>query len=458
MLGLTVKLLLQQSQRVSCRQPFFRRPWMLECFPILIHGRRNIKPSLAVTAGRLQHSSDESHSDRRGFFFAALWLLLLLMPVYPEYDKILLALGVFWILWRWLPQRPRLGLEFLHLPLAAFFGWMLVSTIAAVDSTHAWDDYFFWVAHLLAFLMFVDVVRTPRQLGLLALALVLGHTYLGLACIADYFTGVYRIGGPGDYWPTVLGCYLNFALPWTIGIAYVAKSANLRFLLALVILLLLFALGATLARASLIGLFVTLLVLSKYFLDWHRWRFPLVLVSLFVLLLLFPGFLARLHLIAPETLGDLEFSRPMFWKSSLDLLDEGTRLVTGVGMGNSFHLVFRHEPVATVDGDFYALPHAHNFLIHFLVIWGLPGLLAYLWFVGSCTAEIAKTFRHNPSSLGRWIQWVALATLLGFWVEELFHVSVLYRNNMAFYWWTLAVGIVAGRLPVEGTKREQEAA
>jgi len=380
------------------------------------------------------------------------------MPVYPKYDKILLALGAFWVLWRWLPQRPKLGLEFLHLPLVAFFGWMFISTITAVDTAHALDDLLFWTAHLLAFLMFIDVVHTRRQLAWLALALVLGHAYLGVACFADYFTGVYRIGGPGDYWPTVLGCYLNFALPWTLAIAYLVKNPNLRFLLALVVLLLLFALGATLARASLIGLFVTLLMLAKYFMKWNQWRVPLLLVSLFLLLLLFPGFLARVHLIGPETLGDLEFSRPMFWKSSLDLLEEGTRLVTGVGMGKSYNLVFRHEPVATVDGDFYQLPHAHNFLIHFLIIWGLPGLLAYLWFVGSCALRIGKTFRQNPSPLGRWVQWVALAVLVGFWVEELFHVSVLYRNNMTFYWLTLAVGIVAGRLPAEARETKQERA
>lgn len=427
---------------------------MLECLPILVHGRRNINPCLAPTVEDAPRPGNEAVPDRRGLFFAALWLLVLLMPIYPEYDRLLLALGAFWVLWRWLPQRPRLGLEFLRLPLAAFFGWMLLGTMVAVDSFHAWDDYFSWVAHLLAFLMFIDVVRTPRQLAALAVALVLGHAWLGVACLLDYFSGVYRIGGPGDYWPTVLGCYLNFALPWTLGIFYLAKNPNLRFVLALVLLLLLFALGATLARASLIGLFVSLLMLSKYFFEWRRWRFQLLLVSLFLLLLLFPGFLARLHLIGPETLGDLEFSRPMFWKSSLDLLDEGTRLITGVGMGDSFHLVFRHQPVATVDGDFYQLPHAHNFLIHYLVIWGLPGLLAYLWFIAACTLHIAKSYRQNPSRTGRWIQWVALAALMGFWVEELFHVSLLYRNNMAFYWWTLAAGLVAGRLPADDADRE----
>ena len=111
-----------------------------------------------------------------------------------------------------------------------------------------------------------------------------------------------------------------------------------------------------------------------------------------------------------------------------------------------------------MDGDFYQLPHAHNFLIHYLVIWGLPGLLAYLWFVGACTLQIAKTYRQNPSRVGRWVQWVALAALMGFWVEELFHVSVLYRNNMAFYWWTLAAGLVAGRLPADRDEAKQGAA
>jgi hypothetical protein len=53
---------------------------------------------------------------------------------------------------------------------------------------------------------------------------------------------------------------------------------------------------------------------------------------------------------------------------------------------------------------------------------------------------------------------VAVAALAGFWVEELFHVSVLYRNNMTFYWLTLAAGLAAGRLcsqPPPATAQEE---
>jgi len=429
-----------------------------------------------------------------GFFFVSIWLLCLLMPVYRssilhlgtswysiDYDFILLVLGICWLVWHFGKQRaPESFLpSSLCLPLVAFFGWLLTSTVTAVDQPGAWSDFLSWVAHLLAFFMFIDVIRTRRQLFYLACALLVGNGYLGLACTIDYFGGVYRIGGPGKYWPTVLGCYLNFALPWTLCIFYGTKNSNFRFLIGLVVFFLIFSLGATLARSALIGFFVSLVIIFGYLTRRGRWRFQALLIPLFLLLLLFPSFLNRMFLIGSETLGNIEFSRPVFWERSLSLLDDssfnldrggtqaiptsqgggGLRLMTGVGMGNSYHLVFRSEPMALIDSRFYDLPHAHNFIIHYLIIWGLPGLLAYLWFLGSYVQTVFTTFHHYSWGLerndariplGQWIQCVALASLAGFWVEELFHVSVLYRNNMTFYWWTLALGIVGGRLKDEG--------
>jgi hypothetical protein len=379
-------------------------------------------------------------------FFAAICVMCLLMPRAKGYDDALLVMGALWLTWRYRARRPWPRLDSLTLPLTAFFGWLILSTLTAVDPQGASEGLLQWVAHLLAFLVFLDIINTPRRLALVALAFTLANAYLGIMALQEYFSGVYRIGGPSGAWPTVLGCYLVFALPWTLCILYTVKSPNLRFLVGLVALLLVFALGGTLTRSALAGFLVSLAVLSIHLLRRKMWRFQTLVVLVLILLLLFPAFLTRLTQIAPETLGDIGFSRPVFWEQSLSLMNEGLRILTGVGMKGSFRLVFRELPVALVDGQFAHLDHAHNFLIQGLVAWGLPGLLAYLWFLGSYVKQLIDSFRRNPSLIGKWIQWGALATLAGFWTAELFDIAEVYRTNMACYWWTLAAGLAAGRL------------
>jgi hypothetical protein len=343
-------------------------------------------------------------------FFTAICVLCLLMPRAKGYDDALLVMGALWLVWRHLARRPWPNLDTLTLPLTAFFGWLILSTLTAVDPRGASEGLLQWVAHLLAFLVFLDVVSTPRRLALVALAFTLGNAYLGVAALQEYFSGVYRIEGPSGAWPTVLGCYLVFALSWTLCILYAVKSPNLRFLVGIVALLLLFALGGTLTRSALIGFLVSLAVLSIHLLHRKVWRYQILLVFLSILLLLFPAYFARLTQIAPETMGDIGFSRPVFWEQSLSLMNEGFRFLTGGGMKGAFRLVFRELPVALVDGQFARLDHAHNFLIHGLVAWGLPGLLAYLWFLGSYVKQLVDSFRRQTSPIGQWIQWGALAS------------------------------------------------
>lgn len=379
-------------------------------------------------------------------FLCSIWVVCLLLPFFSNLGEYLLSLGILWLLWRWDSGGDSLGIESLKLPLMAFFGWMALSSLTALDFMGAWRDYLFWLRHFLFFLIFIDRVRTPRHLAWLAFALVISHVWLGAGSLREYFEGAHRVSGGGDFWPTVLGCHLLLVIPWILCALYSVTNSNLRFVLGLVVLLLVFSLGATLTRSSLIGFSVTIILLLFYLLKQGTWRFSAILILLLLLLLSFPSLLPRLLTIETEMRENIEFSRLMFWEHSLRILNRGFYLLTGIGMGDSFHLLFRNNPAAQVDGMLYHLLHAHNFMIHYLIIWGTPGLLAYLWFLRAWCRNLLTGLRRNSHRLGRWIQWTAFSTLMGLWVAELFDVAIGSRNNMILYWGTLAAGIVGGRL------------
>ncbi len=121
-------------------------------------------------------------------------------------------------------------------------------------------------------------------------------------------------------------------------------------------------------------------------------------------------------------------------------------------MRGSFQAAFQQQPLAVIDPRYGALNHAHSFIIQYLVVWGLPGFVAYLWFLGSYFRRLLRSRYQDQSRFSRILQWTTVAVLAGFWTAELFDVAVGFRTNMTCYWWTLALGLVGIRL--NGSGRE----
>ncbi|MEQ8224077.1 MAG: O-antigen ligase family protein [Candidatus Eremiobacterota bacterium] len=167
------------------------------------------------------------------------------------------------------------------------------------------------------------------------------------------------------------------------------KNLNLFYKILLFILFAtgIFCLISTYSRAGWIGFAVAAVVII--YLLGQKKRF--ILIPLIVFILISVSLLLCIH---KETLKSYVFhnysdkSRQFIFVKSLKMLKEHP--LTGIGIGN-FHYVY---PLYMLPGE-ETLPedvsrpwHAHNLFLNMAVEMGLPGLIAFLWFILSVFRQI----------------------------------------------------------------------
>ncbi len=166
-----------------------------------------------------------------------------------------------------------------------------------------------------------------------------------------------------------------------------------------IILFMLFAMGifcliSTYSRAGWIGFAVAAVVII--YLLGQKKRFILIPLIVFILISL-----SLLLCIHKETLKSYVFhnysdkSRQFIFVKSLKMLKEHP--LTGIGIGN-FHYVY---PLYMLPGE-ETLPeevsrpwHAHNLFLNMAVEMGLPGLIAFLWFILSIFMQIRMSITED---------------------------------------------------------------
>ncbi len=159
-----------------------------------------------------------------------------------------------------------------------------------------------------------------------------------------------------------------------------------------ILMVLLFAMGvfcliSTYSRAGWIGFAVAAFVII--YLLGQKKRF--IFITLIIFILISVSLLLCIH---KETLKSYVFhnysdkSRQFIFVKSLKMLREHP--LTGIGIGN-FHYVY---PLYILPGE-ETLPeevsrpwHAHNLFLNMAVEMGLPGLIAFLWFILSIFMQI----------------------------------------------------------------------
>ncbi len=153
--------------------------------------------------------------------------------------------------------------------LGLLLAWLTLSIAWAGDPTHAWRYAKAWYLAAAAFIVIVTVVRSPRDVRLLALAfvagallsIVVGLTGSGISTTANAVDLAARqrfAGGAGD--PNYLAAGLVAAIALAAGLLPSARNAIAKLGLAAAIAAIAAALAATQSRGGLIGAIVALVV------------------------------------------------------------------------------------------------------------------------------------------------------------------------------------------------------
>lgn len=218
------------------------------------------------------------------------------------------------------------------------------------------------------------------------------------------------------------GYMFMLAIPFWI--AYVLWHPELRtkILSAATAFTILVALFLTSARASILGVFVSIFVFAV----WKRKLRYCFGIILLVLIIIFSSSALRdlISIVARVDRGVT--SRDLIWANTFEMIKENW--VFGIGIGNFSE---RYEPylVLAWDKGFYdRVAHAHNFILSKTVELGMLGFIWVLFFYFIPAKTGFDLLKYARSDRDKAIIYGILATILGLYAHSLFEASGMLQE------------------------------
>ena len=333
----------------------------------------------------------------RRYRIGALVLLLLCLPLgrltLPELDPVVTPVTVLAVvavsgwLWRVLINSEGIELSHMHVPLALFLIWGIVSIYGAIDVSMAMKILFIFLMAASVYLVTSQTIRSPEEArGLMwAAAAAAGVTGLyttvawmraGASELQVHEEGSYDrvVGIFGS--PNLLGGFLALAIPPIVALA---ASENLwwrrlsGYVLAIAAMV---GLAFTYSRGAWIGVAVGLLILLPIL---KRGWLTLGITLTAAIVTTVGNVLVRVQSVAAAGRDPAFTSRLDIWKTSLRLVAEHP--LRGVGLGN-FESAYGNLMAPDLPLLAYTsqVPEqAHNLFLNLTVEVGLVGAGAFAW-------------------------------------------------------------------------------
>ena len=325
--------------------------------------------------------------------------------------------------------------------------WMGLLFLATLTSTYfrgSLRDLAIHSGGFFLFLMMVSLVKTKKDFYYLLFFLMLGLGLLSLYGVIQIFTGVemkkewldvennpdvrvrvYSVFGN----PNIFAEYLEMLLPLALGLMWAARTDKRKIFYGGLFILGCIALGFTLSRGGLIGLFAGLC----FFIFFVRKRlFLLGIPALAGAIYLMPqGLASRISSIFNFADSSTSY-RFTIWENTLKVIKDHP---LGLGLG---HLPFKQ----TFEQYVRTIPtfHAHNTYLEITAELGYFGLLVFLIFL---LAIFVLGYKYLLTSKEKDVQIIGaglLAGLFGVLVHGLFE-NVFYLTKITLTVWIL-IGLV----------------
>lgn len=291
---------------------------------------------------------------------------------------------------------------------------------------------------LIVFVLLTQVINTLPRLHKISWTLALLAVPLAWTTVTNYLSGNltagnrimgYEAGLTGN--PNDMALMLNLILPFCIALFLGSRGAGKRFVLAGIILLLVFAIIATFSRAGFLALGVTFICYM-----WFLRRRPERIFAPLVLVLAIGAvpFLPDTYLDRMSTITDIEEdasgSAQERWRDMWAAAEfVAQHPISGAGVGQN--VLAMNE----VRGETWL--NIHNVYLMYAVELGIPGLILFLMFYGACFRSTRETLRRaaRHTELDRlfYITEGIRVSLFAFAVEAFFH-PVAYH----FYFYYIA--------------------
>jgi O-antigen ligase len=274
----------------------------------------------------------------------------------------------------------------IDMPIILFGIIIMISTITSINPTGSFRDLAIHLSGLGFLFVMVNSIRDLEDFNKVVTILVFSATLVALYGLYQYVVGVemdpawvdtennqgvttriYSVFGN----PNILAEYLLMTIPMSVGLFWHSKKLSKKVIFLGSTLIMMLALVLTLSRGAWVGIAMAALIF-------------IILVDKRILLSIIPLSLGAVYLL-PQTIlnrivsiGNLQDSsnayRIEMWGITADIIRDNW--MVGVGFG---HLPFKQ----TFETYIRTLPtyHAHNTYLQIAAEIGIPGLIAFLFFI-----------------------------------------------------------------------------
>ncbi|MDD3888095.1 MAG: O-antigen ligase family protein [Patescibacteria group bacterium] len=280
------------------------------------------------------------------------------------------------------------------LPILLFLLAAIISVFVSADFKHAlgrWRAYFF--EPILIFLIFLDVVRSKKQLQIVIWALGLSSLAISFGAVFQY---IFNINIPADYnipnlkratsfydYPNAIGLYVapivTLFCGLIIGIKQENKKTRKQFMSIFVLLFFCFVvlLGVVavifaVSKGAIFGILVGLFFMLMF----TKWRWFVVGLAIFsiIVVLIVPATSKKVIPIITfqETSGDV---RLVLWEGTWNLIKANP--IFGAGLAG-FQKAY---PNYKLNKHTEILVYPHNIVLNFWVETGILGLISFAWLI-----------------------------------------------------------------------------
>lgn len=258
----------------------------------------------------------------------------------------------------------------------------------------------------------------------------------------------------------VAGMFLNansagfmfmLGAPYWIALVLWHKKSAMRIRSAIITFIMLAGLTLTNARASIVGIIVSLF----FFALWKkrlRYYFGAILLSI-VIIFSFPS-IQDLFIAAARVDRGLT-SRDVVWRNTIDIIKKN--FVFGVGLGNFSNSYSPYLISAWEKGFIKFIPHAHNYILSKTADMGTAGLIwvifMYIWPVKTGYYLLKRVRSTND----KMIIYAILATIFAIYAQSLFETGGLLgeaRFTPDVYYWILFAALLKAKASYDQNEKE----
>ncbi|HXF93627.1 MAG TPA: O-antigen ligase family protein [Nitrospiraceae bacterium] len=334
-------------------------------------------------------------------------------------------------------------------PIAAFVLWVGLTIPFATFPVYSLKEYGKLLQQVLVFYAVLHFFREGehrRYLLAWLLAALAPVSAYGIAEFNPTDPQAMRSFLPAEVWLTT---YLVMFLPVGLALAFEARSRWLRLSGGSVAALSACCLLLTHSRAGLVALLCELWAFGWLLRRRSAWLMAgsataaVVLALAIVLAADWAGIrsLERIRSSIPiRSTPSSVIHRFDIWVFSLQEIAEHPLVGIGYGKDN-FKLVYADQPETVEPGHAPVRMHGtHNILLYLALHVGLPGLLLFLWLIGSIFRHLTAGFRSAEASVDRSVLLGASVATAGLMVRLLF--DQMFVGTLAILYWVLLAAAV----------------